>query len=289
MSRLYYNRVASVEIGEPGKTGLLLRGLRFSFSITKTLTSDGNRCDLEINNLSRDTQNKIKETNEVTNLLVINAGYEELHGEETLFVGKITKVNHSNLRSEITTKITAEDGRQNLTEKFSTLSFESDISLKNILQTGIDDMGLTFKDDNILASIPEIISNNGFSFQGGTSKLIDNLSKELNFDWSVQNNELKILPKGQADIRGVAVKLSPETGLIDAPQRVYEEDKQEGNRFTGWDIRSFLQPRIEPGCTVEVNSSEIQEGAQFKAVQVEHIGDTHGEDWITKTRLEDLT
>lgn len=289
MSRLYYNRVASVKIGEPDKTGLLLRGLRFSFNITKTLTSDGNKCNLEINNLSRDTQNKIKETDEAVNLLVINAGYKELHGEETLFVGKITKVNHSNLRSEITTKITAEDGRQNIKKKFSTLSLAANASLKNALQKATNDLDLALKDKSILDIIPEIISNNGFSFQGGTSQLLDKLSKEMNFDWSIQNNELKILPKSQADIGGVAVKLTPETGLIGTPQRVYKENKQEGDHFTGWDIQSFLQPRIEPGCTVEVNSDEIQEGAQFKAVQVEHIGDTHGEDWITKARIKDLT
>jgi mannose-6-phosphate isomerase class I len=49
----------------------------------------------------------------------------------------------------------------------------------------------------------------------------------------------------------------------------------------GWKIKALLQPNIEPGNVIVVESDEIPAGSKFRVIEVEHIGDTHGPDWTS--------
>ena len=48
----------------------------------------------------------------------------------------------------------------------------------------------------------------------------------------------------------------------------------------GLKVKCLLRPEINPGNVVEIESAQIQK-ALFRAVEVEHNGDTHGQEWTT--------
>lgn len=283
--QIYFGRVGSIQIGKANTEGLLLRGFRFTFDITKTETSDKNKCAVTISNLTRETQNKIKI--EDGNLLIVNAGYQSIQGERVAFLGDITDVSHDNTGPDVMTTIKAEDGRFAL-RKRSTFSFAEGSNMKQVIEKVIKEFDIPTQ--TVLGLDPlSAVFQQGLSFIGPNKNLMDKLTSEANLSWSVQNNELKVYPKGSVDSQTAIIKLSPNTGLIGSPKRVRVRDKEDSDKnFDGWDIECLLQPQLEPGGRIALYSADIAEGAQFGVVEVKHTGDTHGEQWRTKARVRDL-
>jgi hypothetical protein len=112
---------------------------------------------------------------------------------------------------------------------------------------------------------------------------------------------MKITPADKADTSKI-ILLSPETGLIGSPEKLRDDSialygtqnrKKEtikvvgatGKKYRksvggGYKIKSLLQPFVEPGSVVQVKSDTIND-VQFRVVEVEHVGDTHGNDWYS--------
>ena len=149
--------------------------------------------------------------------------------------------------------------------------------------------------------VPDRLYENGFAYVGMGKVLLDNVCNYLGLVWSIQNNTLKLLASGSSE--GISiVRLSPSSGLIGSPEKIntdsQEFTKKERNTISGkevsvlgkkilkkigggWKIRALLQPTIEPGNVIEVSCNEIPEGSKFRIIEIEHNGDTHGQDWTS--------
>jgi hypothetical protein len=88
--------------------------------------------------------------------------------------------------------------------------------------------------------------------------------------------------EGTLDSAEIATVVSPETGLIGSPARTGQEGargsktrkrkQRPGAKFT-----TLLIPSLAPGKFVILKSDFVS--GSFKVQSVEHIGDTHGNDW----------
>lgn len=290
MSELYlFDRVASVEFGPEGSLGTRIEDLRISFHIKKVSTPEGNDAKITISNLSENTRSKVK----IDQVVVLRAGYREAFGEEDLFAGYIHNVNNLIETPNIHTIIESKDGSKKLEDAKVSLSYSSGVSVRDILKDITSKTGIPLKIDLDLINMDNFSFSQGVSFVGEIKHLLNYLCSSANLEWSFQGNKLKIQNKRESDLTE-AVVISPDTGLIGSPERVLDIEGNRGKKkkkeepIPGWKIKCLLSPKIEPGGAVQVYSREIPQGSTFKVYEVEHIGDTHGADWVSNIKVQEL-
>jgi hypothetical protein len=151
----------------------------------------------------------------------------------------------------------------------------------------------------------------GFAFVGRVRDAMDKACNHMGLEWSIQNREVQIIPKGGI-LKQRAIVLSSETGMLGSPaqesqtmteraaaklgitanqpgvRRTTELDKdgdrQEMLQVFGYKVRTLLQPTLEPGGFVRVESASIKKEF-FRIEELTHTGDTHGNEWQTELTL----
>lgn len=279
-----FNRSASLIIGEKGESGVKIKDLRISFSIKKTKEKDPNIAEIAVYNLSQITRDKIKKKQKI----FLSAGYLDDEGESIIFIGDITEVKHSLTPPEIVTQITAQDGQTALADTKIKMSLKNGASSKNILKDILDKFPLSNDLKNLIFDDKKYQS--GLSFIGPAREILDKVTKFNGLEWSVQNNEVKIVKAGESDGRR-AVFLSSENGMIGSPERFTDDsEKSKGASKTvinGWKIKSLLQPKINPKNRISVKSKEIPDNSFFTVLTVTHNGDNFEGAWDTMIEVQD--
>lgn len=284
-----FNRTASVSVGQDGKEGLLVEKLRIDFEVVKTETSESNRATIKVSNLTEETRNKIRADQDQN--AILKAGYTDATGEEVIFIGRISNVTHNTVPPNFLTEITCEDGMRVFREKRVSLSFSAGSTIKQAIAKVIEALAIPEKRPLALVPFEDKPFNNGYAFEGYAKEAMDELASSAGVDWSVQNGEIKIVPRERTD-GSVAIRLTPETGLLGSPRRIKEQDKESTKKdetFNGWEIDALLQPRAEPGGVIELETEVVSPATQFKIVEVSHRGDTHGQTWKSNIRLKDIS
>ena len=299
MSINQFHRQATVQVAESATwtgTAIQVQNLRVSFNVKKTSTSDFNTASIQIYNLNAETRQKINAI-ELGNLVTVKAGYIE-EKQEVLFVGNTVLTTIAIERPNAITKIEAQDGKTAMNQLKFSISYQAGSFgvkiLKDILsRTAIDTKHIDW------TKIHDKQYKNGFCFQGDAKVLLTNVCNYLGAIWSIQNNQMKITPTTGSDTAKI-VYLTPETGLIGSPEKLKDDaialygtqNKKKntikavgatGKKYRksiggGYKFKCLLQPFIEPGSVIQVKSEEI-DNVKFRVVEVEHVGDTHGNDW----------
>jgi len=278
-----YNRQAQLRIGKAGQTGVLINGLRVAFNIVKTITSESNSCIVTVNNLTKATRSIIKADTGV--LVELSVGYEELGNLEVIFVGDIINVDNDETKPDITTVITLEDGYGAIKKKRVSLSFKSGSSLRQIITDASKALLIPEKTRLSDVAIPDITFQSGFAFEGYAADLLDRLCSDYSLEWSVQNNEFKITTKSTTDNSGTLY-----TTLIGSPKRIHKKPRGDSTEeeFKGWEIKTMLLPLAEPGGSIWLESKDVSPAVKLKVVELKHTGDTHGADWTSVIKAQDL-
>lgn len=277
-----FNRSVSVTIGIPGQLGFQIKDLKVSFQVKKTESSDPNSCDVSIYNLNEDSRSKIAEKDSI---LTLNAGYTEDVGEELLFKGNITDVGNITRPPNIISRIEAGDGEKKLAESKMSMSFTEGVTIYQVVKQAIDQLGLPIKNELLLASLKKIKFRQGQAFMGPVKKILDILFADVGFTWSIQNGEIKFYENDKTD-QDFAVVLKSDSGLIGSPvkKKIKPATKGSKEEFDGWEVKSLLQPKIEPGGVLEITSREIDK-SQFKVVNVSHTGDSIEGEFVTVSEV----
>jgi len=302
MSINQFHRQATVQIAEGVATlagiALQVQNLRVSFHVKKTSTSDFNTATIDIYNLNEETRERINAI-DLGNLVIVKAGYIG-EQQEVLFVGNTVLTTINIERPNVLTKIEAQDGKIAMNQLKLSISYQAGTFAVKILKDILSRTALDVKHID-WSKIVDKQYKNGFCFQGDAKVLLTNVCNYLDTEWSIQNNQMKIIPVGKADTAKI-IYLTPETGLIGSPEKLRDDSialygtqqrKKEvlkvvgatGKKYRksiggGYKIKCLLQPFIEPGSVVQVKSGAIND-VQFRVVEVEHVGDTHGNDWYS--------
>jgi len=280
-----FNRSASVLIGQPGSTGVVIRDLRIDFNVEKTEGKDPNTAKIDIYNLSLGTRNQIKEVGE---LVILNAGYTQGDGEEVCFSGTITSITHKFHRPNVITTIEANDGQGALGTSKVSLSRGNGVSARSILTTVLN----TFPISNNLQTVTLTDKKyaSGFAYTGMSKDALTKITEFLGLSWSIQDNEIRLIPFDGND-KTRAVLLTPNTGLINSPQRLTGESRKaqklSKKAKPGWKIESLLSPKINPQGSIGIESEEIPQGSIFNIHSVTHKGDTHGNEWVSQIEVHE--
>ena len=284
-----FDRIANVKIfgseTDISDLEIQISKLRIEFAVKKTETPDSNSCTINIYNLSENTRNLI---DRVDKIMILEAGYSESSGLETLFVGNISNITHSINKPNVITKVESNDGEKALQNARSALSYSGATSVKQMLKGVIRDFNIGEKVKLDLIPFTDKILNNGFNFIGSTKTIMDKLTKMVGLQWSIQNNEIKVYKEDETD-NFTIINLTPDTGLIGSPEKInIKKSKKKGFAdVNGWKVSSLLQPKIEPGGRITIESKNIT-GSLFKVLNVEHNGDTHGGGWQSNMEVVEV-
>lgn len=303
-----FDRVAELVVGQSGKEGILIKDLRFSFSIEKTLTETLNTSTIRIYNLSPSSRKLVETPN---NAVVLKAGYREDKGALTIFVGIVRRSLTIREGPDWVTELELDDGLIAYRDsKFST-SFAPGTLAVNVLTEVAKQFGLPV--GKFPSSILDKQYPKGFSFVGRARDGMNKVCNYLGLEWSIQNQEVQVLKKGGSRER-TAIVLSANTGMIKSPEleaktmsdklaakqglttnsqgviekksdKLLASGKTPADRLEvqGYKVESLMQPTILPGDVVKVEAVGIDNF--FKVEKVTHQGDTHGAEWVSEVSL----
>jgi hypothetical protein len=270
-----FKRVGRVELSSDGGV-TTVEGLRFDFSVRKTRSGTPNAVTCRIYNTSPDTQNIARD---IEADIRIFAGFE----------GNAALVTEANITNAVTIRqppetfleIDAQEGIRALRETQLSLTHGTGSTVQQVLDEIVADLDIVLRPIEFDLSIP---LRGGFAYVGKPSKALDDLVRRFRGSWSIQNGELMILDEsGEQPEEDEIPLLTPQTGLLFSPeklQRNLSSEKQSSDERDGYRVISLMQPSIEPGSKVQIESRDVS--GEFVVDEVEHKGDIHGNEWYTE-------
>lgn len=293
-----YGRLAELIIGVPGQQGIVLRsfsfdpktgafvdGLRFKFQIEKTSDPTPNKAKIQIYNLAPATRASL-ENKKITTIL--SAGYgriidRSVNTMANIFRGDGLKSYTSKEGADYITHIETADGFNGFTLGNIDQSFAEGVKGSTIVDALISSMGLGKGDTS---GLPENLDYlNGFVASGLSRDVLDDVVDKAEAEWSIQDGQVQILPKGQPN-REEAVLLASaygpdrvNTGIVGSPTRSGFQNSA-NKKDSGIEFVSLLQPEIRPGRRVRIETREVL--GTFVCRKVTHEGDTRSGPWHTK-------
>lgn len=247
-----------------GKDGLGNQ-FRIAFKIDKDETSKANKADIKIYNLNAESRTYLEQENIIVFLRV---GYGETLSN--LFFGDLVRFNQKREGADVITTLECGDAEEVLRTANIQIGYGPNVTNKQLFKLAADRLLVS---TGFLDELPEIKYLSGFSYSGQVSKLLDQLTKQVGFKWSIQDGEIVLLGPGKTD-QTSAVFLDPETGLLGFPTKTKD----------GVEFEALLNPDIRPGRAVVVESTQFMkgQGQTIKITKSCHEGDTHGDKWTVK-------
>jgi hypothetical protein len=261
-----YNREAILQVGVPGQEGRDFTGLRVSFQIEKTSESNSNTSRISVYNLNKENRSFVEQ--EGLNA-ILKVGYTPPGSEtlsEIIFQGDTKKVENKLQGADWLTTFEVGDGEAALVNSKFNKSFSKGLSLSS----AIDEVAKTLgKPISVIQGIKDKVFKNGLTLSGSTKEILDSLTLEGGVEWSIQDDEIIILPPTGTDGE-TAFLISRDTGLIGSPIK----------REKGIELITALNPKIRPGRQIQVESKFLK--GLFRVRKVIHDGDSLEGNWQSK-------
>lgn len=266
-----FRRVCQIDVSPD----ISISGLKIKFDILKHIESEQNHAKIEIYNLSEQTRSQL--TDNQDRVVRISAGYEEDLGLIEIGQGTISNVVHVKSPPEIITSIYVKDGFSSTRSNIVSLSFKENIRVGAIVDSISEQINLP---KGIINLASNLRVQGGFSYLGHVSGALEQLSKQFNFNWSIQNGTIQILKQGTSTDRDI-VNISYESGLIEEPEELIENP--EDSKTREYKIVTLLRPQLQVGNKVNIKSADLE--GVFTIREISHTGDTRDNEWYTTLRV----
>lgn len=254
-------------------------GLQFHVQFDVTIDALGHvtLCDLNIDNLSESTANKVFKKGAV---LGLRAGYND--NSDYIFRGIIRNVFRYREGATTTLQVLARGGE--LRKKEINVALGKNAKLSEVLQAIADAMGyrIVFKAEEY----PQKFVS-GYSMTDNPETILDKLARAYGFNWTIEQNALNVFTV-EGGRSNVVRTINMRSGLEGIPE-VTE---------VGADFSVRLNPSIKIGEKIELDTkyksfnfsgvyypSQIQEGAgdgEYTILKIVHRGDNYGQAWSTR-------
>lgn len=261
----------------------VIRNLRLSFEITKSVLGFPNLAKLVLYNPNDDTLTSLQKK---FTQVVINAGYE---GDvRLLFKGEIRNVFLGRQATETLATVYAGDGERDWQNATFNKTFSANVSIRAV----VDELLKSFTNLTVgtVEGVPDIADKLlGQTLSGSSKDILNQYAKEYGFNWSIQDGEIIVTPIESALKTNEAVLVNAATGMINTP--VITE--------IGANVTTLLNPRMLPNNAFKIESlgSDIQIGALFfrnvprtraeglyKIQEVVFRGDSREGDWTSMVK-----
>lgn len=258
--------------------------LRVAFEIERSVRSVPNKATVQLWNLTRDHQAQIEQA--AAAQVRIEAGYEGDRGLELLFVGELWRARGAGQAirtdrqgsTDAVTHVEARDGGIAYQQARVERSFEAGVSVATVLRACADALGVGAGNLGDVVELAELdaggsVYPEGTVLSGQASRELTRILDSLGLRWSVQGGALQVLRRGAA-LRSQAVRLTPSTGLVGAPEV--------GTRGAV-KVVALLTPDLWPGRAVVLESARLT--GRYLIRSTRYRGDSHGTDWYAECDL----
>ena len=270
-----YDRRSSLVIAPvSGAPGRELTGLRVVFEVKKTSQSHANTASVKVYNLRQDTRNAILVKKAA---LILKAGYSWSGAELPVVAsGVVLRVEHSAASPDVETSVDLRDGGLGLDDSKVRRAYPAGSIVGDVVKAIVATMpDVTLGTLDAEAMTRKFTSKRVLS--GSSRVALDGIATAYGFEWSVQDGVLQALDRTNAKGQQYsAAVISAKTGMIGSPTKT----------DAGCKVDSLLLPFVLPGSFIKVESSFCS--GYFKALTVEHKGDTHGDEWKTTIDAKSL-
>lgn len=235
---------------------------RISFKIEKNDQGKPNKASIQIWNLNEDSRSFLENKDMV---VFLNAGYGKTLSN--LFFGDIVRFNNKRDGADLVTVLECGDAEEILKNANVQIGFGPGVTNRELFKNAAEKLRVSVA---YMEELPLKKFENGFSYSGAVSKMLDQLALQVGYKWSIQNGELLLLGPKKTD-KTEAVYVSPQSGLIGDITKTKD----------GVEFISLLHPDIRPGRPVVVQSDKFMkgQGQTIKILKTVHEGDTHGDKW----------
>lgn len=268
-----FKRSAAITVGPAGQNGVRIDApFRIVFEVNKDVSNLSNTGRVSIYGLSRDTRNQIERWDRP--ICIIEAGYDG--AVEVLAAFEVYRTIITKEGPEIVTTLELIDGARLTTEKKINVAFAGGTPVSEVVDRVIRELGLPVRATGV-PILGEYLK--GISLSGPVSEVLNKVVNKAGLSWSIQNNEVQILDRFD-ESQGRGVLLTPESGLLDLPAKLFDTDQiEQRRRGIGYGLRALLNPQIRPGERLTVESQIVS--TVLRVDKVSHRGDTRGPEWQT--------
>jgi hypothetical protein len=245
------------------------------FKVEKTLKPTPNTCELQIWNLNEEHRAQLEEltppaTNATTGIpCSIDAGYKD--GTTLIWLGDLRTAETVRDGPDWVTNLSSGDGEKAWQNAKLHVSYGPKTPLDTALRAmaralGVGEGNLTKVVKNLKVA-GSAIWPTGKVISGPVSKALTDFARSADLEVSIQDGALQFLDRGAA-LAGTAVRLAPETGLIDSPTVDNE------GVLTA---KMLLIPDIRVGGLVTMDAARVK--GTYRIEEATWEGDTAGDEW----------
>ena len=260
-----FGRVLELKIGNR-KESIVINNLRVTFSIKKTLSSEPNTAEISVYNLNDSNRNLI--TGKQYHFLELSVCYKE-DVLRLIFCGDILTVENKLTGQDIITTMRCGDGHRAYTEKTIIKTMQkgqkdSDFLNEAVSSFGVQKGAINLPNDRVLPR--------GKVMMCDTREAMHKIAINNNADWSIQDDQLVVIPKNKALANNEGWVISRNTGMIGSPKKSND----------GLEVTTLCNPHYRIGSLVRVESKLTEYNGDYKVKSIEHNGDLYGTNWHSK-------
>ena len=246
-------------------TLIRMNELRIVFNIKKTRTSEQNKSEIKIYNLSETSRSKIKDEGKH---LKLYAGYKDDIG--LIFRGDIREVYHIKDGADIITHISAGDGDNSITNTSVNKTIKRGTPLIDKLNYLVGLLAPDIKKGKFVGVDGLEGNKTATTFTGKVRDELDRLAEKYDFEYTIENHILNIVRNKQNT--GLSEIISPETGMIGVPIA------RENNKV---EVKCLLNNKLKCNDLFRLESKFIKRDYRIEALTFE--GDNYSTNtWINK-------
>ena len=246
------------------------RDLNINFTVERTLDKEPSTMGATIYNLKEETRSRLRKSPNMR--VTLQAGYtSDVH---TIFVGDVRNVRQRNEPPIIATDVEAGDGEKGA-KNWARKWFGKGTSVDAVFRYLATTAG--YGPGNI-GSVASIRENNGLParlesgihVRGYAVDELYELSRSRGIDFSIQNNEVQLLPFSGGKTGVPITKMNASTGMIGFPSVDNKGILTVNHR---------LNPNIFPGSLVEVETSDGSVSGRYKVLRALYSGSLWGDEF----------
>lgn len=273
----YWTRTFNLKIGNPDDT-LNITSLRFTFKIKRSYRPKPDESVFEIYNISPATRELLSTVltyngpNELPvykfNNISLELGYGEL---KEVFRGEIFSITHEPRGPDIITKIISNDGLTDYAKSKIAITLAAGATDRDVIYECLAAMPNTE-----LGSVDVMVEKplpRASTLFGRCRKVLGTANINQGRTWSIRNGRYIAIADDSAEQTEVYL-LSLHSGMIDAPKRGSDG---------GVEVQCLANPNITLNTQIAIESiTDATFNGQYKVLEMEFVGDTHGSDWTQK-------
>lgn len=269
---------------------LKIAGHRVTGKVTKTYKPEPNACELQIYNLTDAQRAQISKVK--SPLVKVAAGYgTSSDGLTQLFYGHALHSWHEVRGADIVTIVSTSDGGDKKQKARVNIAFDKNTKTSTVLKRIAEATGLGLGNVNQIAAQIDLTQSafmfiEGGCISGAACDELHHLLRSCGYDWSIQDETLQIRKFG-LEAQGFAIKLTPETGLIESPA-ISSKGVCSGTSLL---LKAGVNLDFTPGKLINVKSKFVS--GQFILAKCDFDFDTDSDPWYVHfeavTKKGDLT